>query len=44
MWEEFKEMLYGRFFNKMEKVNKVVKFMNLKQEDMNVAHYEPHFI
>lgn len=31
-WKEFEEFFYEIFFNKIEKSNKVIKFMNLKQK------------
>lgn len=44
IWEEFEEMLYERFFNEIARANKVVKFINLKQEDMIIAQYVSRFI
>lgn len=33
----FEQMLYERFFNEIDKANKVVEFMNLKHEHMTIA-------
>lgn len=42
-WEECKEMFYERFFNQIPKANKVIEFMNMKQDEIPVLQYENHF-
>lgn len=36
-WEKFEEMFQERFFNETAKTNKVVEFMNTKQDDITIA-------
>lgn len=42
-WETFGKVFYERFFNETTKVNMLVEFMNLKQDNMIVTQYENRF-